>query len=397
MNRLRYNIILLLLAGLLLLTPGIASADEGMATWYGPGFHGNVMANGQIYDMYDPTTTASNMYPFGTWLEVTNIANGRTVVVQVRDRGAFTHALDLSYAAFKELEDPQKKMSIKVRFKVTSPPEGYADHGDAKSSRGGQRPRSPEPAEPSVPVPSAPPAAVAKPATTSASGTPGEYVVQPGDTLRSIAAKFDLDAKALASLNGIDDPDRIAPDQRLRVAATQPSRPASAAAPAVAPKEYVVQERDTLSSIADRFGMTTDSLTKLNRIEKPDLVVVGSRLKIEGGQASAPTPRAHVVGAGETLGEIAERYGVSQKAIVELNRLADGDHIVIGQELRLPASSSAGGSPVPATRTREYVLKEGDTLNTVAERFGLEMSVLAGINGIQNPDLIQPGQTLRIP
>lgn len=79
--------------------------QTGLATWYGPGFHGNGMANGQIFNMYDPTTTASNTFPMGTWLRVTNQYNGASVVVQVRDRGGFGGAvvLDLSMAAFASI------------------------------------------------------------------------------------------------------------------------------------------------------------------------------------------------------------------------------------------------------------------------------------------------------
>src|SRR5262245_46251189 len=93
------------LAGAVLLS-GVASAERGYTTWYGPGFHGKVMASGQIVGQDDPTTTASNQYPFGTWLRVTNPNNGRFVYVQVRDRGGFGHALDLSRAAYFELQPP---------------------------------------------------------------------------------------------------------------------------------------------------------------------------------------------------------------------------------------------------------------------------------------------------
>ncbi|MCL4459323.1 MAG: septal ring lytic transglycosylase RlpA family protein [Chloroflexi bacterium] len=79
----------------------------GLATWYGPGFHGQRMANGQVYDMNDPTTTSCNMYPLGTKLRVTN-KEGKSIVVAVRDTGAFTYPIvvDLSYAAFTALAPP---------------------------------------------------------------------------------------------------------------------------------------------------------------------------------------------------------------------------------------------------------------------------------------------------
>lgn len=75
-----------------------------IATWYGEAFHGNPMANGEIYDMHDPTTCASNWWPLGTWLQVRY--EGRVIAVKVTDRGAFKHAVDLSYAAFKYLANP---------------------------------------------------------------------------------------------------------------------------------------------------------------------------------------------------------------------------------------------------------------------------------------------------
>jgi len=80
----------------------------GVATWYGPGFQGRTMSNGEPYDMYNPTTTAANVYPLGTWLRVTRLANGRSIFVQVTDHGGFRYPdiLDLSYAAFSQLGNP---------------------------------------------------------------------------------------------------------------------------------------------------------------------------------------------------------------------------------------------------------------------------------------------------
>ncbi len=73
-----------------------ASSGSSYATWYGPGFQGHVMADGQIFNMYNPTTTASNWFPFNTWVRVTNVANGKSVTVRVTDRGNFSWAFDLS-------------------------------------------------------------------------------------------------------------------------------------------------------------------------------------------------------------------------------------------------------------------------------------------------------------
>jgi Lytic transglycolase len=80
----------------------------GVATWYGAYFQGQVMSNGYRYNMYNPTTTAANLYPLGTWLRVTRLTTGRSILVRVTDRGAFRYPdiTDLSYSAFSLLGDP---------------------------------------------------------------------------------------------------------------------------------------------------------------------------------------------------------------------------------------------------------------------------------------------------
>ena len=81
----------------------------GLATWYGNEFHGRRMANGEVYDQNNPTTTASNMYPLGTRLKVTNKVTGAGVVVRVTDTGTFRYPIvvDLSKAAFALLAKPE--------------------------------------------------------------------------------------------------------------------------------------------------------------------------------------------------------------------------------------------------------------------------------------------------
>ena len=77
-----------------------ASAQQGVASYYGPGFHGRRTASGERFDMHG-MTAAHRSAPFGSRLKVTNLANGRSVVVRVNDRGPFTRGrmLDLSSGA----------------------------------------------------------------------------------------------------------------------------------------------------------------------------------------------------------------------------------------------------------------------------------------------------------
>ena len=76
----------------------------GIASWYGPKFHGRRTASGEIYDMYD-LTAAHKILPMHTKVKVTNLENGRSLIVRINDRGPFVknRIIDLSYAAAKRL------------------------------------------------------------------------------------------------------------------------------------------------------------------------------------------------------------------------------------------------------------------------------------------------------
>lgn len=80
-------------------------SQRGVASWYGPQFHGRHTANGEVYDMHG-LTAAHRTLAFGTWVRVTNLDNGRSVDLRINDRGPFIkgRVLDVSYAAAQRLE-----------------------------------------------------------------------------------------------------------------------------------------------------------------------------------------------------------------------------------------------------------------------------------------------------
>jgi rare lipoprotein A len=79
--------------------------ERGVASWYGPGFHGRATASGQIYDMH-ALTAAHRTLPFGTVVEVRNLENGLVVRVTINDRGPFVgrRIIDLSRAAAEAID-----------------------------------------------------------------------------------------------------------------------------------------------------------------------------------------------------------------------------------------------------------------------------------------------------
>lgn len=103
---------------------------------------------------------------------------------------------------------------------------------------------------------------------------------------------------------------------------------------------YVVQRGDTLGHIAEKFGISTNALRQANNISG-DLIKVGQKLNIPEGSATPTTPTTthYIVSAGDTLGAIAIRYGVTVNELKRHNGLTS-DVIRIGQKLNIPASSA---------------------------------------------------------
>jgi len=101
--------------------PVTNGVQVGVASWYGPGFHGNRTANGEIYDQYE-LTAAHPSLPLGTRVMVTNLENGRAVQVRINDRGPFVggRAIDLSYAAARTI-GMVGPGTVRVRVEVLGP------------------------------------------------------------------------------------------------------------------------------------------------------------------------------------------------------------------------------------------------------------------------------------
>lgn len=100
----------------------IAATFTGLASWYGPRFHGRLTASGETFDMAS-LTAAHPQLPFGSRVRVTNLANGRSVVVTINDRGPYVkpRIIDLSHAAARRLGFVDDGLA-KVRLEVLDPP-----------------------------------------------------------------------------------------------------------------------------------------------------------------------------------------------------------------------------------------------------------------------------------
>ena len=151
---------------------------------------------------------------------------------------------------------------------------------------------------------------------------------------------------------------------------------------------YTVKSNDTLSAIANDFGVTVDQLVRWNNISNPNLITVGQILyfsdKSSSGLGQGIT---YVVQAGDTLSGIATKFGTTVANLVSLNNISDPNLIYVGQVLKLPSSGNS---------SRTYTVQEGDTLSSIATKFGTTVVNLVSLNNISNANLIYVGQVLYV-
>ena len=164
---------------------------------------------------------------------------------------------------------------------------------------------------------------------------------------------------------------------------------------------HIVRRGETLTSIAARYGTTSQAIVQANGLRNPNYIYAGQRLTIPGG-GSGSTARGgtYTVRRGDTLFSIARRHGTTVNAIVRANGLVNANHIYAGQRLVIPGGGSSSGSTSggqASSGSQVYTVRRGDTLASIAYRHGTTAWAIASANGLANPNYIYPGQRLRIP
>ena len=175
----------------------------------------------------------------------------------------------------------------------------------------------------------------------------GTYVVQPGDTMLGIAARHGLTATQLATANGLRWNAWVYVGQRLRIPGDTP-----ASAPSTN-GTYVVRPGDTLISIAARHRLTLSQLARANGLHTNAWVYVGQRLKVPGASnapasTTSTASRTYIVRPGDTLTGIAVRHAVSTHRLAAANGLRANSWVYVGQRLKIPGGGSTPPAPAPA-------------------------------------------------
>ncbi len=231
------------------------------------------------------------------------------------------------------------------------------------------------------------------------------YTVVAGDYLSTVAQKHKMSLADLAALNDLNSNSAILVGQKLKVVQTEPEKPSS----------YKVQSGDTLSSIANKFDLSVQELANINDLKTNAKVQRGVTLKLDAtvkatkesvkedkedkatktekvsddsnsrNDSFKGATESYSIKSGETLTALANRYHISVAALADLNKLKSNAKLQVGQNIKVPKL------------TLSYKVKSGDSLIRLAKQYGISVEELAEMNKLKPDAQLQLGQTLTVP
>lgn len=224
---------------------------------------------------------------------------------------------------------------------------------------------------------------------------PKYHTVKRGESLSSIANDYGITLNELREWNGLTD-NSIMAGTRLAVDESV-AKPAKKSHSDVNTSTYTVKRGESLGKIADKHNMTVEELKDLNGLTS-NSIYAGQKLKVEGDAVEEHSEKSvgkavtHTVRRGESLGKIANKYGVTVSDLRNWNGIS-GNNIQVGQKLKV--SGSKKNSSMHRSK-RTHKVRSGENLGVIAEKYGVSVTELKRANGIKGTK-INVGQMLRIP
>lgn len=236
------------------------------------------------------------------------------------------------------------------------------------------------------------------------------YKVRRGDNLSSIASKYKVSVASLKDWNNLSS-NRVRRGQKLKIS-SEPKTNSFAADEEKTERsvltqrtfKYKVRRGESLGKIADKFGVRINQLRTWNKLASND-ITAGQVLKIHNaesssmGDAISKTPGIltnYTVKKGETIGEIADQFHVSSSQIRKWNGIKS-NNILAGQKLKIysdgePLSKSTKRSQdsvvKKSSKSTSYKVRKGDSLDSIAKRFNLEINELKQLNKLSSNKII---------
>ncbi len=222
------------------------------------------------------------------------------------------------------------------------------------------------------------------------------YIVKRGDTLYGISNQFGVSAKDLANYNNLTN-STIQVGQTLRIPNVQGTNPGGMFI-------YTVKKGDSLYNIARRYETTVNDIMKLNNLTNINLSIGQTLIIPESGESSStlPTYTNYTVQKGDNLYSIARKFNLSVNEIIKDNNL-NSNNLSIGQVLKIRTTTGTdinveecfGEDYNPPSNSITYVVKKGDSLYTIAKKYNTSVDNIKRKNNLTSNSL-SIGQVLKI-
>ncbi len=240
------------------------------------------------------------------------------------------------------------------------------------------------------------------------------HKVTKGDTLWSISKQYNLSLQLILAFNNIKDKDTLSIGQIIKISQDN--------LPATDYNMHIVNKGETLWSIARKYNLSVDLILATNNIANSELISIGQEMKIPShknavaetnivsqpvidkknnniNQPEKAKPIVYTVKVGDNLWNISRKYGVSVEVIIEVNNLKDKDLLSLGQKLEIPA---IGGGISDSNQKQEptiitYTVVKGDTLWSISQRFDVKMTSIISANNLKEISRLSIGQKLKLP
>jgi LysM repeat protein len=233
------------------------------------------------------------------------------------------------------------------------------------------------------------PRPVAAAAPSAALEAPAVYTVRAGDTIASIAGTYGLSTAAVLTLNGLGWKSLIFPGQVLKLTQAAPASARSALDDAQRSLDgsgatrYRIVKGDTISRIAARFDVSTQALLTANGLGWSSIIYPGQTVTIPARGAETATPEIAPALEIETVAAVTTKNGAKAEKDDASNDAKKH------KKQKSAGSKDAGGS--------RYTIRSGDTLSSIAARFGVSTQALLDANGLSWSSVIYAGRELVIP